>query len=76
MDKINKHPLNVKGKYYVDADVCINHKCCVIEAPNNFKMDEETWQAYVFKQPLTSEEEKQCLDAMNICPVESILNDG
>lgn len=76
MSKINKHPLNVEGKYYVDADVCINHECCVIEAPNNFKMDEETWQAYVFKQPTTPEEEKQCLDAMNICPVESILDDG
>ena len=75
MEQINKHPLNVEGKYYVDFDVCLDHECCVEEAPNNFKMDEE-YAAYVCKQPTTPEEEKQCISAMNICPVEAICDDG
>lgn len=73
--KIKKHPLNVPGKYYVDYDVCLNHECCIDEAPNNFKIDED-YIAYVFKQPETEDEEIQCKNAMNCCPVEAILNDG
>ncbi len=76
MEKVNKNPLNVKGKYYVDFDVCIDHECCVDEAPKNFKMDKDNWSAYVFKQPETLEEEKQCRNALNICPVEAIRDDG
>lgn len=75
MKKVNKHPLNVPGRYYVDFDTCIDHECCVEAAPNNFKMDED-YVAYVFKQPTTPEEEKSCKKAMNVCPVEAIRDDG
>jgi ferredoxin len=72
---VKKHPLSVLGKYYVDLDTCLDHKCCVEIAPNNFKMDEEIWTAYVFKQPETSEEEAECREAMACCPVRAILSD-
>jgi ferredoxin len=75
-NKIKIHPLNVKGKYYVDKECCIDHEICCDEAPNNFRMDEENWCAYVFKQPETPEEEIQCKNAMDACPVESIHDDG
>lgn len=75
-EEIKKHPLNVEGKYYVDAEICLDHECCVDIAPDNFKMDEENWQAYVFKQPETAEEEAKCHEALMCCPVESILDDG
>ena len=52
-EEIKKHPLNVQGRHYVDYDVCLDHECCVDEAPNNFKMDRNTWGAYIFKQPET-----------------------
>lgn len=72
---IKKHPLNVKGKYYVDCDSCIDH-CCYDIAPTNFKLDEESYQTYVFKQPETSEEEKLCEEVVLYCPVEAVHNDG
>ena len=81
MAKIDKHPLSAKGKYYVDADVCLICDCCAATAPNNFnldmyKPDVEYNCAYVFKQPTTPEEEKQCEEALHCCPVEAIGNDG
>ncbi len=73
---IKKHSLSVKGKYYVDVETCLDHECCVFEAPNNFKMDEDNWSAYISKQPENAEEELKCQQAMNCCPVEAIHDDG
>lgn len=74
--EVKRHPLNVKGKYYVDYDACLDHECCVVEAPNNFRIGRQTWGAYIFKQPETSEEEAQCNEAKMCCPVEAIFDDG
>lgn len=73
--EVKKHPLNVKGKYYVDCNICIDH-CCYDIALANFKLDEETYQTYVFKQPETSEEEKLCEEIVLYCPVEAVYDDG
>ena len=73
--EIKINPLNVKGKYYVDKETCLDHECCCDEAPSNFKMDKE-YGAFVFKQPETEEEEFQCKNAMECCPVEAIHDDG
>ena len=73
-EQITKHPLNAKGKYYVDYDACLN-TCCFDIAPNNFRTD-ENYIAYIFKQPETSVEEEQCKEAMMCCPVEAIHNNG
>lgn len=73
-EEIKKHPLNVKGKYYVDYNTCLYH-CCFDIAPNNFKADEHC-VAYVFKQPDTPEEKAQCREAMLCCPVEAVHDDG
>jgi ferredoxin len=75
-EQIKIHPLNVKGKYYVDIETCLDHECCVYEAPENFKMDEENWNAYVYKQPETEEEKTKFKEVMNWCPVEAIHDDG
>ena len=69
------HHLNVRGKYYVDAEACIDHARCADEAPENFRMDEH-WSAYVFKQPASAEEEKKCRNAMETCPVAAIHDNG
>ena len=63
------------GRYYVDCDTCLDHECCFDAAPNNFRMDEHL-TAYVFKQPNTSEEEAQCRQALQECPVAAIRDDG
>ena len=76
VEEIKKHFLNVQGKYYVDYETCLDHECCVDEAPSNFKIDRNSWGAYIFKQPETAEEEIQCKEAMACCPVEAIRDDG
>lgn len=74
-EEFKKHPLNVIGKYYVADEYCLDHEICVQIAPNNFKMAEGHC-AYVFKQPETVEEEADCREALEACPVEAIRDDG
>ncbi len=75
-EKIKIHPLNVKGKFYVDHDACLDHECCADDAPEIFKMDRNTWGAYVFKQPENIKEVKKCQEAIKCCPMEAIHDDG
>jgi ferredoxin len=74
-DKSNRLPDNAPGKWYVD-NTCIDCDACRQVAPNNFARNEEAGYSYVSKQPENEEEEKQCQEAMEGCPVESIGNDG
>ena len=74
-DRENKVELNVDGKYYVDTE-CIDCDLCRTTAPNNFLPNEEDGYSYVSKQPESEEEEEQCRQAMDECPVESIGDDG
>jgi ferredoxin len=76
MRAITIHPLNAKGKYYVDQDSCTCSAACEYNAPNNFKEDKSEYGFYVAKQPETPEEEAQCKEAMRCCPVEAIYDDG
>ena len=71
----NRRPENVLGRYYVD-DQCIDCDLCRQTAPMNFTRDEERGYSFVFKQPETPEEEAQCREAMQNCPVEAIGDDG
>ncbi|MCX7712977.1 MAG: ferredoxin [Chthoniobacterales bacterium] len=74
-DKANKYPENVPGPFYVD-DQCIDCDLCRETAPANFKRNDEGGHSYVYKQPETPEEEQQCREAMEGCPVEAIGCDG
>ena len=71
----NKYPENVAGKYYVD-DQCIDCDLCRETAPENFNRNEDGGYSYVKKQPANDEEEKQCQEAMEGCPVEAIGSNG
>ena len=75
-DLPRKHPLNVSGKYYVDFNRCINHGLCTFAAANNFMLDKDGYGAYAFRQPESLEEEAQCRQAMEECPVGAIRDDG
>jgi ferredoxin len=66
---------NVAGKYYVDSN-CIDCDVCRETAPNNFRANEDEGYSYVFKQPENDEEEAQCHEALESCPVEAIGDDG
>jgi len=74
-DKTHKYPENTTGKFYVD-DQCIDCDLCRQTAPENFARNAEKGYSYVTKPPRTPQEEKQCLEAMQGCPVEAIGDDG
>jgi len=74
-NKRDRYPQNVRGKYYVDNQ-CIDCDLCRENAPNNFDRNADGGHSYVFKQPKTANELKQCRDAKEGCPVEAIGNDG
>lgn len=75
--KTEKHPLNAKGRFYVDQKSCILDGCCETAAPNNFVYDEKTGSGYyISKQPETAEELKQMREAIYCCPTEAIYDDG
>lgn len=68
-------PENVEGRYYVDTQ-CIDCNLCRDIAPENFGHQEEAGYAYVKKQPENEEQEDQCSEAKDSCPVEAIGDDG
>lgn len=74
-DVANRYPENVPGRFYVD-DQCIDCDLCRQTAPMNFTRDGESGHSFVFKQPQMPEEESQCQEAMQNCPVEAIGDDG
>lgn len=73
--KKSKWPENVDGKFYVDNQ-CIACDACVIEAPRFFLMNNKEGHAFVKMQPRSEADLKECLEALNSCPVEAIGNDG
>ena len=74
-DRDDKVPENAAGIFYVD-NTCIDCDACREMAPANFVRSEEEGYSYVTKQPNGPEEEEQCRDALEGCPVEAIGEDG
>ena len=74
-DTANKYTVNVPGRFYVDNQ-CIDCDLCRETAPANFTRHEDGGYSYVFKQPANPEEEAQCQEAKDCCPVEAIGDDG
>jgi ferredoxin len=74
-DKNDRYEDNVPGKWYVDKK-CILCSVCSEAAPNNFKESSSGDHDFVYKQPGSSDEEREAEEAMAACPVEAIGNDG
>ena len=72
---LNRVPLNVPGKFFVD-DTCLDCDLCREIAPNHFSRDKERGVAYVSSQPSTPEELALCYECVNACPCESIGDTG
>ena len=66
---------NVPGKYYVSTR-CIGCTICPEIAPANFSSNLDEGYEYVCKQPADAKEEQLCREAMEICPVDAIGDDG
>jgi ferredoxin len=66
---------NVPGKFYV-GNQCLDCDLCRETAPDNFDRNHEGGYSYVKKQPVNSEEEARCREAMEGCCTETIHEDG
>jgi ferredoxin len=69
-----KHPLNVEGKYYVDT-TCVHCDLCHEIAPEHFTVGKDG-EGFVFKQPSSQGEERNCHSAKSSCPVGAIQDNG
>ena len=74
-DKADKYSDNVTGKMYVDTQ-CIDCDLCRQTAPGNFDRNADGGYSFVKKQPINPDEEAQCQEALEGCPVEAIGSDG
>jgi len=74
-DPANRVESNVVGKWYVDHE-CIDCDLCRTTAPDNFQANEDEGYSYIYKQPVSPEEEDLCRQALEECPVEAIGDDG
>lgn len=74
-DPKDRYRENVPGGYYVDTN-CIDCDVCRDIAPDNFIRNDEGGYSYVYKQPATEGEHKECESARDECPVEAIGNNG
>ena len=66
---------NVRGRYYVDSQ-CVDCEVCRDLAPNNFTREQGRKYLFVSKQPENGEEESLCREAMAVCPVGAIGDNG
>jgi len=74
-DIIDIVPENVKGNFFVDTE-CIDCDLCRETAKDNFTRSDEEGYSYVYKQPENEDELALCQEAMEMCPVEAIGDDG
>jgi ferredoxin len=74
-DTTDKVDGQAPGSYYVDSN-CIDCDVCRETAPANFEANEDEGFSFVCKQPENEEEEAQCREALEACPVEAIGDDG
>jgi ferredoxin len=74
-DPSDKYEDNAPGPFYVDTN-CIDCDVCRDTAPSNFRRNDDGQYSYVYKQPATDEETRECEEALTSCPVEAIGNDG
>jgi ferredoxin len=68
-------PQNHPGRYYVDTG-CIACALCPEIAPMVFREDIEEGFVFVYCQPPDEAGERLCREAMDICPVNAIGDDG
>jgi ferredoxin len=66
-------PDNVAGRFYVTQD-CIDCDLCRDTAPTIFARNDKEGHSCVRKQPNSDSELRACLEAVEGCPVEAIID--
>lgn len=71
---LRRLPGNVGGRFYTTEE-CEGCAYCASIAPDNFDFQKETNTYFVSRQPMTSAEEEEMLEALDDCPVSAICID-
>ncbi len=66
-------PDNVAGRFFI-TQACIDCDLCKEAAPAIFARNEKEGHAYVRMQPTLDSELRACLEAVEACPVEAIID--
>lgn len=66
---------NEPGRFYVDT-ACINCAACKFQAPEHFEVIPGVEMYRIRRQPANADELDRVLEAMEVCPVGSIGDDG
>jgi ferredoxin len=66
---------NTPGKYYV-TDLCDGCGLCFSKALQNFMYSNDSSYYYVYQQPTDEREEDDIREAMSVCPMDCIKDDG
>lgn len=68
MEEKSSSPTPMTQKFFVGSD-CLSCGACWKEAPDNFRSHDVDANAYVYRQPQTEKELKECNAAKEICPI-------
>ena len=66
---------NVTGKFYV-IDTCNGCGLCFSKALQNFMYSNDSSYYYVYQQPADEREEEDIREAISVCPMDCIKDDG
>jgi hypothetical protein len=75
MKKIERHPLNAAGDFFVECDSCMSCDASPSEAPELTAYDEDG-HCYFKRQPRTPEELEHAISAVRFSCVEAVLYEG
>ena len=71
-----RHAQNAPGPFWIDQDVCVACAVCYAEAGDNIRFDDHVARSYVYKQPEGDNEMAAVREAVDMCPVEAVKEDG
>ncbi|MBI4547584.1 MAG: ferredoxin [Ignavibacteriae bacterium] len=66
---------NAPGKFYV-TDACNGCGLCFSIALQNFMYSNDSSYYYIYQQPIDEREEADIREAMSVCPMDCIKDDG
>lgn len=70
-----KYDDNAPGKYYV-TDACNGCGLCFSVALQNFMYSNDSSYYYIYQQPADEREEVDIREAISVCPMDCIKEDG
>ncbi len=75
MEKLERHPLNAEGDFFVEYDTCLACDAPRSEAPELMDYD-QNGHCYFKRQPQNPEELDHAVNAVRVSCIEAVLYEG